>query len=340
MQVVLWAAFIALPYFMVPHQSETVEEFLKHYAPQPDMAQNIFLSSLAFNFCLIIFFYVHHYLLFERFIVKKNYTPYSIIIIASFLLIFFVSYCYRRFFFSSVPVIIHHISFRELVRALTWFLLFWMISLGLKFLSQWQKAEERAQEIENEQLRTELAFLHAQINPHFLFNSLNTVYSLSLKKSDAAPLAVLKLSQLLRYVIDEARRPKVPLEQEVAYLNNYIELQKLRSTDSLHINFKVLGEIGSASIAPLLLLPFVENAFKYGISNHEDSHIDILLEKNEQGITFNVKNKKFDETEKHSTGIGVANVQRRLELLYPGKHQLEINDKADSYCIKLLIQTT
>ncbi|MDB5282303.1 MAG: two-component system sensor protein no kinase domain [Bacteroidota bacterium] len=342
LQLALWAAFVALPYFMVPRQDEqnTIEQFLKHYAPQPDMAENIFLGSLGFNFCLILFFYIHHYLLFDRLVVKKKYSLYLGVIVASFIAIFLLSYFYRWHFFGDVPAIMRPISFREWVKALTWYLLVLLISLGLKFLGQWQKAEERAQEIENDQLRTELAFLHAQINPHFLFNSLNTIYGLSLQKSDTAPLAVLKLSQLLRYVIDEARRARVPLEQEVTYLNNYIEMQKLRSTSTLQINFKVEGDIASTSIAPLLLLPFVENAFKYGISNHENSFIDIYLSRVDREITFTVKNKKYIETEKHSTGIGIPNVQRRLELLYPGTHTLEINDTPDSYNIKLKIPVT
>jgi LytS/YehU family sensor histidine kinase len=226
------------------------------------------------------------------------------------------------------------------VRAVTWYLLIVFVSFGIKLLMQLRLTEQRAREIENAQLRTELSFLHAQINPHFLFNSLNTIYSLALKKSDTAPAAVLKLSHLLRYVIDDANRESVPLEQEVNYLNNYIELQKLRSTSSLTVNFNVVGNVSSTQIAPLLLLPFVENAFKYGISNHDASPIDILLERTQSALLFTVSNLKFEQGEKDSTGIGINNVKRRLELLYHGRYDLQIQDKDDSYFIKLTIQFT
>ena len=216
-----------------------------------------------------------------------------------------------------------------------------LISLGLKLLGQWRLAEERAKEIENEQLRTELSFLHAQINPHFLFNSLNTIYSLSLKKSDAAPNAIIKLSQLLRYVVDEASRESVPLSQEINYLNNYLELQKLRSAGNVIVRFTTTGTVETASIAPLLLLPFVENAFKYGISASQDSIVEISLGVEAGIIHFNIKNLKFTsedfETEKYSTGIGIPNVRRRLDLLYPGQYTLKIDDTNNFYQVQLTI---
>jgi LytS/YehU family sensor histidine kinase len=179
-----------------------------------------------------------------------------------------------------------------------------------------------------------------QINPHFLFNSLNTIYGLSLKKSDNAPKAVLKLSQLLRYMIEETGHDTVPLEQEVSYLNNFIELQKMRSGPSLTVTFDVEGDINSANIAPMLLLPFVENAFKYGLNNSLDSPIQISLDVSRETIIFSVINRKFENMERHSSGIGIPNVQRRLELLYPGKHILNIEDAVDTYLVKLIITLT
>jgi len=340
LQIGLWAGFLSLPYFMVPHQSDegNLDNFMRHAAPPADMAANMFISSLAFNLCLIAFFYIHTYLIFDRLVVKKKYVVYALVLVGSFMLIFFTSRIFKRSVFQSIPFMLRPVSFREFTRALTWYLLILFISLGVKLLMQLRQAEQRAREIENAQLRTELSFLHAQINPHFLFNSLNTIYSLALKKSDTAPTAVLKLSHLLRYMVDDANREQVSLEQEVNYLNNYIELQRLRSTDQLAVNFNVTGKISSTQIAPLLLLPFVENAFKYGISNNEPASIDILLERNTTALIFSVSNRKIELGESDSTGIGINNVKRRLELLYPGKHNLEIQDKPDSYSIKLIIQ--
>lgn len=129
----------------------------------------------------------------------------------------------------------------------------------------------------------------------------------------------------------------VPLSREIDYLNNYIELQKLRSAATVMVNFKVSGNVEEVSIAPLLLLPFVENAFKYGISSREESPVNISLEIGHQRLVFKVKNRKLSDSEKYSTGIGVPNVQRRLALLYAGKHNLEIDDKDDFYSVTLTI---
>ena len=342
MQMALWSVFISLPYFMVPRQmdEDSVNSFMRHAMPHADMAVNMFISSLAFNVFLIIFFYAHHYYIFDRFVVPKHYATYVLVLVISFTLIFFGSHFFKRYVFESLPFMMRPVNFREFVRAVNWYLLILAVDLGIKLLMQLKQTEQRAREIENSQLRTELSFLHAQINPHFLFNSLNTIYSLALKKSDSAPSAVLKLSHLLRYVIDDANKESVSLEQEVSYLNNYIDLQRLRSTSSLEVNFKVTGNINATQIAPLLLLPFVENAFKYGISNQEPSPINIELERNSKTLVFSVQNRKFEGGEKDSTGIGINNVKRRLELLYYNKHELEIQDKPNTYFIKLTIQFT
>ena len=138
-------------------------------------------------------------------------------------------------------------------------------------------------------------------------------------------------------MIEETGHDSVSLEQEVNYINNYIELQKMRSTSSLNITFDVQGDIHTAAIAPMLLLPFIENAFKYGISSTAHSPIDISLSARRDMILFSVINKKFDQQNKHSTGIGIPNVQRRLDLIYPGKHEIDIQDLGDTYYIKLKI---
>lgn len=341
LQAVIWAAFLSLPYFMMPHQFENarLDPFARHYFPNPDMAENIFLSSLALNLSLIVFFYLHQYVLFDRLVIPKKFGLYATVIVVSYLVIFFISFAFRRLLFPPTHNYRPFVNMHDVVRVGTWYFLVLFIGLGIKFLEQWQKAEQRTKEIENERLRNELSFLHAQINPHFLFNSLNTIYSLALKKSDAAPGAILKLSQLLRYVVDEASHESVPLTLEINYLNNYLELQRLRNTSSVTVKFDVNGPVDAVSIAPLLLLPFVENAFKYGVNPAEESPIDIELRVNGKQIFFAVKNRKFTgagfETEKYSTGIGIANVKRRLDILYPGKYALNFDDTDTSYSVQL-----
>jgi sensor histidine kinase YesM len=304
---------------------------------QPNWEYYSFLTSFLLNVCLIIFFYIHQRFIFDRFILTGRYGTYIVIICISFGVIFGLSYYIREAILRFFSLYERPLEARDLIRTATWYLLVLFAAFGTKITDLWRHAEQRNREIETEQLRTELSFLHMQINPHFLFNSLNTIYGLSIKKSDNAPKAVLKLSQLLRYMIEENGQSKVPVEQEVTYLNNYIELQKMRSSASLSVHFEVKGDTTMTMIAPMLLLPFVENAFKYGLSNSAPSPIDILLSVAKDSIIFTVTNKKFDYLERHSSGIGIPNVQRRLELLYPGSYELDIRDLSDTYSLSLKI---
>jgi two-component system LytT family sensor kinase len=342
LQVLLWVLFLMIPYFMIPHNSpELNKQLLMTRESQPHWMYYMFLSSLSLNVCLVFFFYIHNQFLFDRFILKMSppngYIIYTIIILFSFGAIFTISYIIRDLLLNTFSLFERPIEVRDIIRSAMWFFLVLFAGIGVKLTEQWRLAERRARDIENEQLRTELSFLHMQINPHFLFNSLNTIYGMSLKKSDNAPKAVLKLSQLLRYMIEETGHNMVPLEQEVTYLNNFIELQKMRSGPSLTVTFDIDGDINSANIAPMLLLPFVENAFKYGLSNSHESPIQINLSIKKERICFSVTNRKFENMGRHSSGIGIPNVERRLQLLYPNKHELTIEDNTDTYFVKLKI---
>lgn len=341
MQILLWSVFLVLPYFMIPHNSpELNRQLMEVRESQPHWIYYMFLTSLSLNAFLVVFFYVHNQFLFDRFVLSgkpSGYIIYVIIITFSFGAIFSLSYLVRNELLRTFSLFERPIEVRDVIRSAMWFFLVLFAGIGVKLTELWRQAERRARDIENEHLRTELSFLHMQINPHFLFNSLNTIYGLSLKKSDNAPKAVLKLSQLLRYMIEETGHNTVPLDQEVTYLHNFIELQKMRSGPSLTVSFEVEGDINGANIAPMLLLPFVENAFKYGLNNSLESPIHISLRVSKEQIAFSVSNKKFENMERHSSGIGIPNVQRRLELLYPGKHILTIEDAADTYLVKLII---
>ena len=341
LQIAIWAVFLAIPYLMLPRLGAGVNrELVNTRDTQPFWEYYSFFSSFALNLCLIIFFYIHQQYIFDRFILTNQYFYYIVAISISFILIFYVTYFAREILVGFFSLYERPLEMRDIVRIGSWFFLILFAAFGTKITELWRRAEQRNREIETEHLRTELSFLHMQINPHFLFNSLNTIYGLSLKKSDNTPKAVLKLSQLLRYMIEENGQDKVPLEQEVNYLNNYIEMQKMRSSPSLSVNFDVTGNVAMAMIAPMLMLPFVENSFKYGMSNSAASPIDIKLEVTKESILFSVTNKKFDYLERHSSGIGIPNVQRRLELLYPGSYELDIKDHSDIYSVNLKILLT
>jgi two-component system LytT family sensor kinase len=180
---------------------------------------------------------------------------------------------------------------------------------------------------------TELSFLKAQVNPHFLFNTLNNIYSLAVRKSDDAPQAVMMLADMMRYVLSDAQSDHVPLDKDLEYISEYIKLQKLRLTDKVTIQYTVTGNTADREIAPLMLIPFVENAFKYGTSTHEESTITIDIRIEGDKLIAYVVNKLVSQAVQmqKATGTGLVNVRRRLELLYADRHTLDINTDDDGY---------
>lgn len=208
-----------------------------------------------------------------------------------------------------------------------------VLAYGWGLTINWFRGEQLRKELENKRMDAELSFLRMQMNPHFLFNSLNSIYSLSLKKNDDAPTAILKLSEMMRYMIYEREdeEHKVDLEKEIHYLENYVGLQKIRFRDKLHVDFMIEGTVAGKKIVPLLLLAFVENGFKHGLLTDPQFPLQIHLVVEGERLLFNVKNKKNLDNKDFTGGVGLDNVKRRLVLLYPGKHQLTINDGVEFY---------
>ena len=212
---------------------------------------------------------------------------------------------------------------------------FVFISTAFKFGSDWFLNEKIKKNLENEKLSAELAFLKSQVNPHFLFNSLNNIYSLAYQKSDKTPEAILKLSEMMRYMLQESNEAKVDLCQELRYLDNYIALQKLRFKGEAYLDLPIQGEEGSQKIAPLILIAFVENAFKHGIASDPASPIKLSIDIKENHLEFNICNKKNQYNKDDTSGIGLNNVRRRLDLLYPKKYRLKISETDLNYYCQL-----
>jgi len=233
----------------------------------------------------------------------------------------------------------HHFFFFIITRSFFAALFIFGLSTSYKVTIEWFNSERQKKELENEKLASELAFLKSQINPHFLFNTLNNVYSLAFKKSDDTPDAIIKLSKLMRYMLYESNERQVFLSKEIDYLHNYIDLQKLRLPETVEIKFNVEGDIEGRLIEPMLLIPFVENAFKHGVSYNEKSQINISIKLNADELLFVVDNKinNAQLTEESGSGIGLLNVKRRLSLLYPGKHKIIIKDDTYEYRVILKI---
>lgn len=210
----------------------------------------------------------------------------------------------------------------------------------IKFFKHWYKGQQISQKLVEDKLKAELKFLKAQIHPHFLFNTLNNLYALALKKSDTTPEVVLKLSDLLNYMLYECNTDHVPLSKEIELVHNYIALEKLRYGDRLDISINVRGDIEGKKIAPMFIVPFIENSFKHGVSDETDSAwISIDLEVKEYALTLKVDNSKSkilaNDSSHYKEGIGLKNVKRRLELLYPGRCELKTMDTEESYLVIL-----
>jgi two-component system, LytTR family, sensor kinase len=209
-------------------------------------------------------------------------------------------------------------------------------------LSDWMTNQNDKQELANQTLQSELKFLKSQINPHFLFNTLNSLYALTLKKSDLAPEIVLKLSEMMRYMLYECNEKSVPLEKEVNYLINYLDLEKLRHGKKIAIQYNQSGAIANQNIAPLIFIPFIENCFKHGVSHQiAQAFVNIELSVVQNKVTIEIENSKHATmpslTNKKSGGIGLGNVKRRLDLVYPNQYKLHIDDTPLTYKVTLQI---
>lgn len=232
--------------------------------------------------------------------------------------------------FSSVRFVIHY--------SLTVLFIVVFISM-FRFVEEWFGIEARKREIENENLNTELRFLKEQINPHFLFNTLNSLYYLATIQSPNTPEVIVKLSQMMRYMLYDSNRPKVSLQQEIEYMQNFMELEKMRIGRPVPITFETSGPLSSILIVPLILNTFLENAFKHGLNNPDsDGFIRVKLHAEPALLTFTTENSKPENPDrKEKSGIGLQNVKRRLELSYPGKHTLEITEDERTYKVHLTL---
>ncbi len=212
-----------------------------------------------------------------------------------------------------------------------------------RVMNEWLIQQKDQNELQNKTLSSELNFLKSQINPHFLFNTLNSLYALTLQKSDDAPQIVLKLSEMMRYMLYECNEKEVLLSKEINYMQNYLDLEKLRHGSRMIINFKVKGDDEGIKIAPLMLIPFIENSFKHGASTQTTpGYVDLELDIEDSKIELRLENSKSPSipkiSNKKSGGIGLVNVKRRMEILYPEKHTLLISESPNTYKVDLTLQ--
>lgn len=199
----------------------------------------------------------------------------------------------------------------------------------------WIRSEKEKNQLQQEKFDAEMGMLRSQVNPHFLFNTLNNIYSLSYRKSDKAPESILKLGGLMRYMLKDSSAAKVMLSQELEYISNFIDLQQLRYSNPAAISLSLSSDDEGYMIAPLLLIPFVENGFKHGDLNNEASPLSVTITAVAGKLHLLVQNAKAKGNKDESSGIGLQNVKKRLDLLYPGRYQLSVRETEEEYICQL-----
>ncbi len=294
-----------------------------------------------FGLINISLFYINSQLILPQYLLKKKYWQFLVVIFviiaASGIIKYGLAYTFKETVllrgeqkaFISFPV------YYTLSLITSTFFVF--LGTTYRFIADWFINEKLKNERENEKLTVELAVLKSQINPHFLLNSLNNIYSLTYQKSDKAPEAVLKLSEIVKYILYEISDTKVELAKEIRYLQNYIDLQKIRIKGDVFAELRVSGSNDQQAIVPFILIAFVENAFKHGVVTDHANPILIDIGISGGELHFKVSNKKNMLNKDEMGGIDLQNVKRRLDMLYPGRYKLNIEDLADSYTCELFI---
>ncbi len=293
------------------------------------------IINLAFYILVV---YINLGYLIPRFLSQKSFMTYCLLLLAMVAV------------FTPIKVLLLYITYEEvdpreflIMNQQYIFLLLFMIAGGstvIKIISDWQRHQRDRKDLETQRMQSEIKFLKSQINPHFLFNTLNSLYALTLKKSDKAPEIVIKLSEMMRYMLYECNERRVPLQKEVNYIENYLALEKIRQSGQADIQFKVEGQIADQTIAPLMFIPFLENSFKHGL-NHQigDGYVHVIMKVLGEKLLIRILNSKPNHSTlpivKQNGGIGLANVRRRLSLLYPNQYKLDIEESDTAHIVEL-----
>lgn len=327
-----WIAILVLP--LVVREIVGPDNNLPRVIAEPTSWRE-WVLLFGFQIVMIGFFYLNSWVLVPQLLWKRRFGYYFALVFLALTVLLLLFYVIQQ---SSWMQAEPFFKDRKPFGLVMMFMIFWFASLGHCMTLAWFRSEKARRDLENEKLKTELSFLQGQVNPHFLFNTLNTIYTLAHRQSERTPGAVMQLSNLLRYVLDTPQ-DEVLLTEEIRHLEDLIALHQLRLTQKTHVRFEVKGDPNGIRIAPMLFLPFVENAFKHGVSAHRESDIQFVLNLAAHEIEFSATNTnlKSSEHDTRTTGIGIPNVRRRLELLYPEKHRLEIEESTALYHVRLLI---
>jgi len=326
--VLIWAVFGIAIFFYHPLFSGI------------DIPVQAWVSQSVTLVLLIIAFYVNISLLVPRFLLKNQVVYYFVTVIALVVAVVFINVWVDAALTIEPP---NNQAPAMLMRAPRWkpgeggshierpTIIITALVLGIgtsvTAIQKWQKDKHKREELEKDKVTTELSFLKAQINPHFFFNTLNNIYVLTGINGEVAGKAIHQLSRMMRYLLYGTQHGHTMLSQEIAFVKDYISLMQLRLTDAVKISLHTPPNLLDMPVAPMLFLPFVENAFKHGVSATQPSHIDVSIAQNDRMLTLVVKNSVMKDNSislDTNSGIGLVNTRRRLDLLYPGKYSLDI----------------
>ncbi|MCF8357139.1 MAG: histidine kinase [Prolixibacteraceae bacterium] len=297
------------------------------------------IYTLIFMVCIVPTVYANLLFLIPVFMAKRRFLIYGLLLALAIM-------AGIGFYFLMFNVLIDYIlpgyyfiAYYDFFDILLYLSVFLLLTTLLKLARAWFKL----QKIENETTRIQLNALTSQVNPHFLFNTLSSIYALARKKSDETPDVIMKLSEVLRYMLYETDVEKIAIEKEMGIIHNIIEIHKVRLGNLIDIELTINGETSDVYIAPLILIPFVENSFKHGKPNSEEKfYVKIELKTDTKHIRFStrnsINNQEAEKTGKNKKGIGLENVSKRLKLLYPGKHTLNIEKGPNEFRVELCLK--
>jgi two-component system LytT family sensor kinase len=323
------------------------------YSRPADWGDNIPKQFLIKQSVLLVIlmatFYVNYYMLIPRLLIQRKILIYVVLIIALVSgLTLLTNIINELFDLNNLPFQQgygrdghHHARWNTFVPGMI--LLTIGLSITISFIQKWQIEVTLRQQLEQEKVSSELTLLKAQINPHFFFNTLNTIYSYTLSDGETARTAITNLSKMMRYVLYDASGKQTPISKEINFIREYVELMKLRTGKKTTVSINVQEQASELMIAPMLFLPFVENAFKHGVSGVQEGHIAIWIIQSDDGVELRVNNTVYQSkriAEDKSNGIGILNTARRLDLLYPSKYTLStgmVGDNEYEAKLKLLV---
>ena len=310
--------FLVIPFLLTPpHRAEFGLKIGDHLIVRKEITNTI----------LLLFFYTNYNYIIPKLFFNKKYIFFWLSLLLSLILCLLPDLILDQF-------TTYKNNFAFFINSQITLFLF----TSVYFITYSIRINQRLKETQIEVKNSQLSFLKGQINPHFLFNTLNSIYALSIKKSADTPTAIVKLSSMMRYSLTEIEREFVYLDQEIQFITSYIVLQKLRLGNTCSIVYDLENNFSDDKIIPLVFIPFVENAFKFGVSPDKNATIEIVIKNNAGTVLFEVKNKKLNlNPSENSTEIGLTNTKKRLLLLYPDKHWIEINETVDEFCVILKI---